>query len=96
MRDKEKEMEKEEALKYVRRYRNYTYKVSEDMISVGDWCYNFEIAAIGGHPLLECDSQKLVNMINNSYEKSSFIKRISAKIVATDDPTLIASGVPEL
>lgn len=76
----------------------FIYQVSlDDLLEVGDYYLDFTLAKYGSHNTIEkCDSQSLANCINNNYKNTEPLKRLSAKIVATNDPTLTMYGVKEL
>lgn len=80
-------------------FRGFHYKVSYDeRIKVGDYYLDFTLFSLSSPSAIElCDTQSLANFINSTYDITPDIsKRLSAKIVATDDPVLNKAGVPSL
>lgn len=73
----------------------YKYKLSEDLVEIGDYIYDFEIRNLRGYgkETLKVDTEDFAKVINTHYKNTPFEKRRSAKIIATNDPKLIADGV---
>lgn len=76
----------------------FKYEVSlEEYLIVGDYYLDFTLLQYSSHRAIEkCDSQSLADYINNNYKNTEPFKRLSAKIIATNDPTLIMYGVKTL
>jgi hypothetical protein len=79
-------------------HRGFKYKFSlDEILSLNDYYIDFRLY-LGGctNAVQKCDSINLRNYINNSYKITLPINRLSAKIVATNDPTLNKEGIPTL
>jgi hypothetical protein len=76
----------------------FKYRISfDEFLLVGDFYLDFTLLDYNSPNAIEqCDTQSLANYINNSYKGVEPLKRLSAKIIASDDPVLIAQGVPNL
>jgi hypothetical protein len=76
------------------------YRVSfEEYLQVGDFYIDFTLWNLHSpmKAIQKCDSQSLADHINNNYKRTpEYVKRLSAKIVATNDPVLNHQGVPSL
>lgn len=81
---------------YIVSYSYHKYKISEDLVSLNDYIFYFERKSLGGSALVLCDSESFCAVVNNHYNRTPFLNRVSAKIVATDDPELNLKGVPLL
>lgn len=76
----------------------FQYRISYDeFLSLNDFYLDFRLLKFCHSGAIEkCDSESLVKHINNNYKNTEPLKRLSAKIIATDDPVLTMQGVPGL
>lgn len=70
----------------------YTYVCSDEPLKMGDWYIDHQKHNwVYGNPIEDCNSESLAIFINKENTGTSWR---SKKIIATDDPKLIAAGVP--
>lgn len=76
----------------------FNYKFTfDELVKFGDYIIDFKLFNISNlEGVIKCDSEQLVVLINNHYNKIEPIKRHSAKIIASNNPDLIKDGVKEL
>lgn len=79
------------------KYGEFQYQFSMDDLSVGDYYIDFKLYTYNGHNAVQkCNTKELAKMINKTYENCSLDKRLSAKIIASNDPELYLNGVKRL
>lgn len=80
-----------------RNYKKFTYEITveENLVSIGDYIFDFVSNNLGGNPVYRCDTEYFTKLVNKEYQKP-LAQRRSAKIIASDDPVLNVQGVPTL
>lgn len=75
----------------------YNYKISDDLLVLNDYYIDFKLyRGSSTYAIDRCNPVSLLNYINSSYLSTEPIKRLSAKIVASNDPVLNIQGIPTL
>lgn len=78
-------------------HRGYVYLTSLDKVGKGDYILDYDLCLGNKNAVIHCDSDAFVELINKHYEDhKSFVGRKSAKIIATDEPNLVAAGIAPL
>jgi len=80
-----------------RTYKHFIYRltIQEDLVTVGDYIYDFVSGNLGRDPIVRCDSERFAELINVEHKKPLYQRR-SAKIIASNDPVLNINGVSDL
>jgi len=79
------------------KHRDFEYQYSLDNLSEGDYYIDFKLYKYNApNTIQRCDSKELAELINRTYEKSDLANRLSAKIIASNDPELYLNGVKRL
>lgn len=79
------------------KYRDFQYQFSMDDLSSGDYYIDFKLYTYNGiNAVQKCNTKELAKIINKTYENCPLDKRLSAKIIASNDPELILDGVKRL
>ncbi len=78
-------------------YKSFNYQISFDQfLELNDYCLDFKLMHLSSDAaIVHCDTMSLVEYINKSYREVPIINRLSAKIIATDNPALLMNGVPK-
>jgi hypothetical protein len=82
---------------HIFRHRGFDYKISlDDFLNLNDYYLDFTLLSVNYNAVQMCDSISLRDYINSNYKNTESLKRLSAKIIASNDPVLNIQGIPSL
>lgn len=94
MRNTERNKEHDDNIRLHRRNGKYEYLLSDDFVKLGGYIFDYKAHNIGANPIVHCDTQEFVDIVNKHYETATLVEQRSATIIGSNDPKLMQAGIP--